>query len=178
MKIELINISKLHVNPANPRIIKDEKFKALVESIKKFPQMLDIRPIVCNKEFMILGGDKRFKAAKAAGMKDVPCIIADNLDEMQQKEFIIRDNVSSGDWDFKLLADDWDESFLNDIGVEIPDFTETKISKEIQFSTNRTIKLKYSEKDFDYVNSNLNEVADTPEAAVMALIHMFKNSKI
>ena len=88
-----LKISEIKLNPNNPRLIKDDKFTKLVQSIKEFPEMLDIRPIVVNGDMVILGGNMRFKACKEAGLKEIPVIIADNLSEQQQKEFLIKDNV-------------------------------------------------------------------------------------
>lgn len=90
-----VKISAVKSNPNNPRLIKDDKFKKLVQSIKDFPQMLDIRPIVVNSEMIVLGGNMRLKACKEAGLKEVPIIMADNLTEEQQKEFIKSKNVRS-----------------------------------------------------------------------------------
>ena len=118
--IEKINNIKL--NPNNPRLIKDDKFKKLVKSIKEFPEMLNIRPIVLNADMVVLGGNMRLKACKEAGLKDVPIIIADNLTEEQQREFIIKDNVSGGEWDWDLLANEWDAEQLDEWGLDIPNF--------------------------------------------------------
>ena len=120
MKIEKVKISLVKTNPNNPRIIKDNKFKKLVQSIKDFPQMLNIRPIVVNDKMIVLGGNMRLKACVEAGMKEVPIIIADNLTEEQQREFLIKDNVSGGEWDFEMLANEWDVEQLEDWGLDVP----------------------------------------------------------
>lgn len=91
--MEIKNIKDIKLNPNNPRIIKDDKFKKLVESVKSFPEMLDIRPIVVNKDMIILGGNMRYKACKEAGLKEIPVIVADFTEE-QEREFLIKDNVS------------------------------------------------------------------------------------
>lgn len=104
MKTEKVSTNKIKKNPKNPRLIRDAKFEKLVKSIQDFPQMLDIRPIVVNSEMIILGGNMRFEAAKKAGLKEVPIIIADKLSPEQQAEFIIKDNVGFGDWDWDALA--------------------------------------------------------------------------
>jgi ParB-like chromosome segregation protein Spo0J len=117
-------ISDVKLNPNNPRLIKDDNFKKLVQSIKDFPEMLDIRPIVVNADMVILGGNMRFKACKEAGLKEVPIIVADNLNEEQQREFLIKDNVSGGEWDFEMLANEWDVEKLEDWGLDIPIFME------------------------------------------------------
>ena len=122
MKSKKVNISEVKVNPNNPRLIKDDKFENLVNSIKSFPEMLDIRPIVVNTDMVVLGGNMRLKACKEAGLKEVPVIIADNLSEEQQKEFLIKDNVSGGEWDFEMLANEWDIEELESWGLDIPSF--------------------------------------------------------
>lgn len=122
MKIDKVSITTVKANPNNPRVIKDDKFKKLVQSIKDFPEMLDIRPIVVNQDMIVLGGNMRLKACKEAGLKEVPIIRADNLTEEQQREFIIKDNVSGGEWDWELLASEWDTELLDDWGLDLPGF--------------------------------------------------------
>jgi hypothetical protein len=117
-------ISEVKLNPNNPRLIKDDNFKKLVQSIKDFPEMLDIRPIVVNADMVILGGNMRFKACKEAGLKEVPIIIADNLNEEQQREFLIKDNVSGGEWDFEMLSNEWDVEQLEEWGLDIPNWSK------------------------------------------------------
>jgi len=122
MRAEVVKISDVKVNPNNPRLIKDDKFAKLVQSIKDLPQMLAIRPIVVNKDMVVLGGNMRLKACKEAGLKEVPIIIADNLTEEQQREFLIKDNISGGEWDWQMLANDWNTDQLNEWGLDIPEF--------------------------------------------------------
>jgi DNA modification methylase len=110
---------KIKLNPNNPRIIKDDKFKKLVQSIKDFPEMLDIRPIVVNKDGIILGGNMRYKACIEAGIKEPPHVVVD-LTEDQQKEFLIKDNVSGGEWDWDLLASEWNVEQLDSWGLDMP----------------------------------------------------------
>jgi hypothetical protein len=116
--MELVKISKVKPNETNPRFIKDSKFKKLVKSIKEFPEMLKLRPIVVNKDMVVLGGNMRLKACKEAGLKDVWILKADNLTEEQQKEFIVKDNVGFGEWDWDILANDWDIKELEDWGLD------------------------------------------------------------
>ena len=125
VKLELIKL-----NPNNPRLIKDDKFKKLVQSIVDFPQMLEIRPIVVNTDMIILGGNMRYKACKEAGIKEVPVIIADNLTEEQQKEFLIKDNTSGGEWDWEVLANEWDSEQLEAWGLDIPELKAIDESEE------------------------------------------------
>ena len=123
--IEDINIKLIIPNPSNPRIIKDTKFAKLVKSIKDFPEMLAIRPIVVDHYMVVLGGNMRLKACIEAGLKRVSIIRANNLTADQQKEFIIKDNVGYGEWDWDILANQWDEHLLNDWGLEVPVFEPT-----------------------------------------------------
>lgn len=120
MKTIKVKISDIKLNPNNPRLIKDDKFAKLVQSVKEFPEMLEIRPIVVNSDMVVLGGNMRLKACKEAGIKEVPIIIADNLTEEQQREFLIKDNVSGGEWDFEMLANEWDVEKLEDWGLDMP----------------------------------------------------------
>ena len=120
MEISKVKINEVKLNPINPRVIKDDKFKKLVESIKTFPEMLQIRPIVVNEDKVILGGNMRYKACKEAGLKEVYIIEASQLSEEQQREFIIKDNVGFGEWEFDVLKSDWDNDLLSDWGLDLP----------------------------------------------------------
>jgi DNA modification methylase len=120
---------KIKLNPNNPRIIKDDKFKKLVQSIKDFPEMLDIRPIVVNKDGIILGGNMRFKACLEAGIKEPPYKVVD-LTEEQQKEFLIKDNVSGGEWDWDALANEWDVEQLDSWGLDMPSVEVKELEAE------------------------------------------------
>jgi len=123
--MQKVNIKEVKSNPNNPRIIKDAKFKKLVQSIKDFPQMLELRPIVVDKDYIVLGGNMRLKACIAAGLKEVPILIADNLSPEQQEEFMIKDNASFGEWDWDILANEWDVNNLNDWGLDVPILNES-----------------------------------------------------
>ena len=116
-----MKISEIKSNPKNPRIIKDAKFAKLVQSIKDFPEMLNVRPLVVNQGNIILGGNMRFKAAKEAGLKDIPVTVVD-WSEAKQNEFIIKDNVSGGEWDYEQLANEWNVEELEAWGLDMPDF--------------------------------------------------------
>jgi hypothetical protein len=130
MKIEKVKIGLVKSNPNNPRLIKDDKFKKLCNSIKEFPEMLDIRPIVVNEDMIVLGGNMRLKACKEVGIKEVPIIIADNLTEEQQREFLIKDNVSGGEWDWDMLANEWEVEQLDAWGLDIPINLEVELEAE------------------------------------------------
>lgn len=130
MEIKKIKISEIKPNPNNPRLIKDDKFKKLVKSIQDFPQMLEIRPIVVNDDMIVLGGNMRLKACKEAGLKELPVIKASELTEEQQREFIIKDNVGFGEWEWEDLANNWDAEQLTDWGLDIPDFAIKEVEAE------------------------------------------------
>tara|TARA_R110001606_G_scaffold52768_1_gene130678 strand:+ start:944 stop:1531 length:588 start_codon:yes stop_codon:yes gene_type:complete len=119
MTIQQISITKVKGNSANPRIIKDHKFKQLVQSIKDFPEMLEIRPIVVNNNMEVLGGNMRLKACQDAGLKKIHIIKAEDLTPEQQKEFTIKDNVSFGEWDWDVLANQWESDSLNTWGMDV-----------------------------------------------------------
>ena len=121
-KTELISISKIKNNPNNPRVIRDEKFKKLVKSIREFPKMMEIRPIVVNSEMIVLGGNMRLRACKESGLSEVPIIRAQDLTEEQQREFIVKDNVGFGLWDWDEIANKWDQEELKDWGMDLPVF--------------------------------------------------------
>ena len=107
-----MRIHDIKPNPNNPRIIKDDKFKKLVKSIKDFPQMLELRPIVIDENNIVLGGNMRLKACIEAGLTDVPVVKANDLSEEQKKEFIVKDNVGYGEWDWEDLANKWNTEDL------------------------------------------------------------------
>jgi len=127
MEIRNVKLSEVKSNPNNPRIIKDDKFTKLVNSIKEFPKMLEIRPIVVNADMIVLGGNMRLKACKEAGLKEVPVIFAHDLTEEEQKQFIIKDNVGFGDWDWDMIANEWDVDQIQEWGLDIPDFGVTEL---------------------------------------------------
>jgi ParB-like chromosome segregation protein Spo0J len=135
VKSEKVKISEVKANPNNPRIIKDDKFAKLVQSIKDFPKMLEIRPIVVNSDMIVLGGNMRLRACKEAGLKEVPIIMAEDLTEEQQKEFIIKDNVSGGEWDWNMLANDYEAEDLDKWGLDVPDFDTAPEAEEDDFDT-------------------------------------------
>jgi hypothetical protein len=119
MKPNKVKVSKLKLNPDNPRVIKGYKFEKLVQSIQEFPEMLKLRPIVVDENNIILGGNMRYKASVEAGLKEVYAIQADNLSEKQKREFIIKDNVGFGEWDWDMLANKWDTDSLEDWGLDL-----------------------------------------------------------
>tara|TARA_R100001230_G_C5672467_1_gene177545 strand:+ start:259 stop:837 length:579 start_codon:yes stop_codon:yes gene_type:complete len=134
--IEKVKINAIAINPNNPRVIKDYKFQKLVKSIKDFPEMLELRPIVVNKHNLILGGNMRYRAAVEAGLDEVYIVKALGYTQAQEDEFIIKDNSSFGEWDWDLLANEWEVKELSDWGLDLPKIyfdedKEPEIDKDI-----------------------------------------------
>tara|TARA_R100000664_G_scaffold33743_1_gene51809 strand:- start:917 stop:1447 length:531 start_codon:yes stop_codon:yes gene_type:complete len=126
-----IKISKLKPNPNNPRTISKEKFDKLVTSIKEFPKMLELRPLIVDENFVVLGGNMRLKALEQLGIKEVPYIQESELTDEQKKQFIIKDNLSFGNWDWDILGNEWDNVALNDWGMDIWRADEIDYSPEL-----------------------------------------------
>ena len=119
MKVQKVKISQVIPNSNNPRIIKNIKFKKLVKSIEELPSMLELRPIVVGEDMVILGGNMRYKACIEAGLKDIPIIVADELTEDEKQAFVIKDNLSFGEWDWDTLSNEWDSVELDDWGLDV-----------------------------------------------------------
>jgi hypothetical protein len=173
--IKKVKITEVIANPNNPRLIKDDKFKKLVKSIQDFPDMLNVRPIVVNKDMVVLGGNMRLKAIKEAGLKEINVDIVD-WNEQQQKEFIVKDNVGYGEWDWDDLANNWDAQELSEWGLDIPNFNIegfTDKNKELTLddvSDSMTINLKFTEDEYYIVKDQLLKIASTPEQAIWKLL--------
>ena len=158
MKIEKAKIEDVKSNPNNPRVIKDDKYKKLVKSIKEFPEMLEIRPIVVDEDGIVLGGNMRLKACKEAGLKEVHIIKASELTEDQKKEFVLKDNQSFGEWDAKLLSE-WDKELLLDSGFEQYDLIDIFGTNEMVAGMSKELEGSNFNKDVvnvdDYIKQNI-----------------------
>jgi len=153
----VVAINKIKPNSNNPRVIKDYKFQQLVKSVKEFPEMLKLRPIVVNKEMVVLGGNMRLKACQEAGLKEVPITIANSLTQDQEKEFIIKDNVGFGKWDWDVLANEWESDKLNAWGMDV--WTEEVNLDDFFEDASEEKKLTQSEwydRFVDYIQKNHN----------------------
>ena len=128
-----ININKLVSNTENPRSINDRKFKKLVKSIKEFPEMLEKRPIVVDENMVVLGGNMRLKACKEAGLSEVDVDVVTDWSDDQKKEFIIKDNVGYGDWDWDILANVWEIDQLEHWGVNVPTIKNTELLSGLEY---------------------------------------------
>jgi hypothetical protein len=119
--VNKVKINQIKSNPNNPRLIKDDKFYKLVKSLEEDPDFCNVRPVVCNTDMIVLGGNMRLKAAKELGWKEIPCEIVDWSEE-KQRAFTIKDNVGYGEWDWDMLANEWDAEQLNEWGLDVPGF--------------------------------------------------------
>ena len=161
MIIEVVSIDELKENPDNPRVIKDDKFKKLKKSIKDFPEMLEARPIVVDDDMVVLGGNMRLRACKEVGLKEVSIIKFKNLSDEKKREFIVKDNVGYGEWDWEILNtdDSWDVDLMDDWGLDIveqkiddsEEGDDIKIEKSLQvLPTNEYIIIYADESSEDW----------------------------
>ena len=163
-----VKISKVKGNPSNPRIIKNDKFKKLVKSIKEFPEMLKLRPIVVDEDFMVLGGNMRLKASKEAGLKEVWIDIAEGLTEDQKKEFIVKDNVGFGEWEWDMLANEWDSVKLTEWGLDV--WQNEDDIKEIQNPENNETENNFAtelDRESNYIVLKFNNDIDWIQAKTL-----------
>jgi hypothetical protein len=155
-----VKISAIKANSKNPRLIKDDKFKKLVKSIQEFPEMLEKRPLICytdvDGKYVVLGGNMRLKAAHEVGLKEIPIVLADDWTLEQRDEFLIKDNVGFGEWEWDDLANEWDAELLDKWGLDLPiNFDEIKETKdipdigEIEFSEELLLEHNYIVLYFD-----------------------------
>lgn len=169
-----MKLTDIKINPNNPRIIKDEKYKKLVESLRTFPKMLALRPIIVDNDNVILGGNMRYKALQELKYKNIPdewVKRADDLTEDEKKEFLIKDNVGFGEWDYDILANEWEVDKLEEWGVDLPNFDVQEIdysdkNKEVDtdfLDQKYNFKLEYSEEEYLLLKEKIQELGKTPE---------------
>jgi ParB-like chromosome segregation protein Spo0J len=161
MITQKVSIKEVIPNKSNPRIIKDDKFKKLVQSIKDFPQMLEIRPIVVDENNIVLGGNMRLKACIEAGLKEVFIIKANDLTEQQKHEFIVKDNVGFGEWDWDILANEWDTEKLTDWGLDLPIFMddETELN-DLSSTIDNLYRIEIICKDEEHQENSYNKLIE------------------
>tara|TARA_R100001530_G_scaffold3039_1_gene4714 strand:- start:603 stop:1142 length:540 start_codon:yes stop_codon:yes gene_type:complete len=178
--VQKIKTNKLNQNANNPRLIKDEKFKKLVNSIQEFPEMLKIRPIVVDENNVVLGGNMRLRACKEAGLKEVWIEKIENFTEEQKKQFIIKDNVGFGEWDWDILANKWDNLELGNWGmdvwqpqeeIDLDNFFEEDTTDKEKENTNKII-LEYSEEDYNKVINKFNSMSGAKEEILFRLLKL------
>jgi hypothetical protein len=159
--IKKVKITEVIANPNNPRLIKDDKFKKLVKSIQDFPDMLNVRPIVVNKDMVVLGGNMRLKAIKESGIKEINVDIVD-WNEQQQKEFIVKDNASFGEWDWSDLANNWDSEELTNWGIDIIGFSNVEDLGE-DFSLPNGDKSPFQQMTFTLADEQAEQIKNAIE---------------
>lgn len=174
--MQVVSINQIKPNPKNPRIIKDDKFKKLCKSIEEFPEMLEKRPLVCftdtDGKFVVLGGNMRLKASKEVGLKELPILLADDWTEEQKNEFLIKDNVGFGEWNWDELANEWDVEQLEGWGLDVPKFEtdEEKEQKDLSDDLKETFEVIISCKDETHQEQVYNKmIADGFEVRVLTL---------
>jgi hypothetical protein len=184
--IKKVPITEVKANSTNPRFIKDDKFRKLVQSIKDFPEMLKIRPIVVDGEGFALGGNMRLKACKEAGLEEVYIINADHLTEAQQKEFVIKDNLGYGTWDWEQLnTGDWNLEQLTQWAIDTPgwnltndidplnlDGLEDLAIPPIPKEEVKVLKLKFTSEEYPIIISSLQELDENLEASILKLLNI------
>ena len=177
MKINLIKS-----NPNNPRVIKDEKFAKLLNSIKEFPKMMELRPMVINADNIVLGGNMRLKALKELGYKDVPdnwIKRAETLTEEEQRRFIIADNVGFGEHDWEMLANEWDAEELEEWGLELGGFDIDEADMTDDFSLPDGDKEPFQQQTYTLADAQAeqikNAIADIKQTEEYNYVETFGN---
>ena len=158
MEVLKVKISDVKTNPKNPRLIKDEKFKKLVKSIIEFPQMLELRPIVVDENNIVLGGNMRLKACKEVGLKEVFIVRANDLTEQQKDEFIVKDNVGFGEWDWDVLANEWDADKLTDWGLSLPVYFNDSDELGTEFNLPEGDKAPFQQMTFTLADEQAEQI--------------------
>jgi ParB-like chromosome segregation protein Spo0J len=180
--MKYVKIDKVKPNPNNPRVIRDAKFEQLVQSIKDFPDMLNKRPLIVfsdvDGKYLTLGGNMRLKALNELKYKEIPIVVADEWTEEQKAEFLIKDNVGFGEWNWDNLANEWDAEKLNQWGLDVPVF-DSNISLDDFFEENNdlnekeqkfNILLEYSEEDYEEIISLFDQKSGSKEKIVLELL--------
>jgi hypothetical protein len=181
--IKTVKITEVKPNPKNPRVIRDNKFQKLVKSIEEFPDMLNKRPLIVftdvDGKYCVLGGNMRLKALNELKYKEVPVMLADEWTEEQKTEFLIKDNVGFGEWDWDSLANEWDVEKLGEWGLDTPYFSGEEINLDDFFEENNepndkeekfTITLEYSEEDYAEVIDLFGKKSGSKESIVLELL--------
>ena len=184
-----LKINELKPNESNPRIIKEAKFKKLVKSIKDFPEMLELRPIILDENNVILGGNMRYKACVAAGLKEVPVKIAKGLTEEQKEEFIVKDNVGFGEWDWDILGNEWNNEKLGEWGMDVwqpeeavdysvlDDLDLGSTLEDKEAGVKRAIQIEFEPEHYDEAVLLINTARKAGKNVGLIVLNAFKNDK-
>ena len=157
----MIKLSTIKSNPNNPRVCKDDKFAKLVNSIKEFPKMMELRPMVVNSDMVVLGGNMRLKALKEAGYKEVPdewVKSAESLTEEEQRRFIIADNVGFGEHDWDMLANEWDAVELESWGLDVGGFDIDANDLDTEFTLPDGDKAPFQQMTFTLADEQAEQI--------------------
>jgi len=169
MKITYLKIEEVLPNDNNPRIITEARFSKLVKSLQDFPEMAKARPLIINQNNVVLGGNMRLKAMQIAGWLTVPTIKVDWTEE-KQREFILRDNVSQGEWDWEILKSEFGMEELTEFGLELP---------TVDFNPNLTPSINtdaITSEDIEKAKKNMNignNLSETMEVICPNCAHEF-----
>ena len=163
--MKLVKITDVKPNPKNPRIIKDGKFQKLVKSIQEFPDMLNKRPLIVftdvDNKYVVLGGNMRLKALNELKFKEIPVIIADEWTEEQKAEFLIKDNVGFGEWDWDSLANEWDAEKLDEWGLDVPVILdEDNELKDLSSTIDNLYRIEIVCKDEEHQENSYNKLIE------------------
>ena len=163
--MEIVKINQVKPNPKNPRLIKDDKFKKLVKSIDEFPDMLNKRPLIVftdtDGKYCVLGGNMRLKACQELGIKEIPIIKADEWTEEQKNEFLIKDNVGFGEWDWDDLANEWDAEKLDEWGLDLPIFKDNEVElKDLSSTIDNLYRIEIVCKDEEHQENTYNKLIE------------------
>ena len=158
----IVDIKQVKTNPKNPRVIKDDKFKKLVNSIQEFPDMLNKRPLVCftdtDGKYVVLGGNMRLKACNELKLTEIPIILADEWSEEQKNEFLIKDNVGFGEWDWDDLANEWDAEKLEEWGLDLIGFDLNADDLGTEFSLPEGDKAPFQQMTFTLADEQAEQI--------------------
>ena len=158
----IVDIKQVKTNPKNPRVIKDDKFKKLVNSIQEFPDMLNKRPLVCftdtDGKYVVLGGNMRLKACNELKLTEIPIILADEWTEEQKDEFLIKDNVGFGEWDWDDLANEWDAEKLEEWGLDLIGFDLNADELGTEFSLPEGDKAPFQQMTFTLADEQAEQI--------------------
>jgi hypothetical protein len=182
-----IEIKKLKANPKNPRSINKTKFEKLKKSITDFPKMLELRPIVVDEDFVVLGGNMRLKALKDLGIKETYYIQEKGLTPEQKEQFIIKDNASFGDWDWDILANEWENAELKEWGVdvwqpeEVVDYSvldELDIGNALgdkEAGVKRAIQIEFEPEHYDEASELITAARKAGKIVGLIVLNAFRN---
>jgi hypothetical protein len=183
-----LKINELKPNESNPRIIKEAKFKKLVKSIKDFPEMLELRPIILDENNVILGGNMRYRACVQAGLKEVPVKIAKGLTEEQKEEFIVKDNVGFGEWDWDILSNEWNNEKLGEWGMDVwqpeeavdysvlDDLDLGNTLEEKEAGVKRAIQIEFDAEHYEEAVLLINTARKEAKNVGLIILNAFKNA--